>query len=104
MTTICDFMTFVQEDCRRLETGLREAERKVLTAGDAAGLWVKEQADKLKAGSTHAKQKIAFLAECAEQESETAMAEAQDDLRRHWDALTAAVAAYRTQVSDSTNT
>lgn len=99
MSTFSEFVQKAKDDYHRIDSELKAYEKKVKDAGEAADTWTKDQATKLKADLTAAKQKVTDLAERMDREGEEAVTEAHDQAKRHWDALHAAVAAYREHVT-----
>ncbi len=95
MTTFSDFLDKANEDYNRVNAELKAFEQKVKDAGDRADSWTKDQVTKLKTDLAVAHDKVTNLAEQIDREGEEAVTEAHDHARRHWDALNAAVTAYR---------
>ncbi|WP_306115710.1 MULTISPECIES: hypothetical protein [unclassified Roseovarius] len=101
MSTFSDFLQKAKDDYDRVDADLKALEQKAKDAGDKADAWTKDQAAKLKADLTEARDKVTALAERVEQEGEDAVSEAHDHAKRHWDALHAAVAAYRDHLENT---
>lgn len=95
MTAYSEFLQKAQDDYNRVKEDLKTFEHKVKDAGDRADTWTKDQVAKLKADLTQTHDKVMTLADRIDRESEEAVTEAHDSAKRHWDALHAAVSAYR---------
>lgn len=83
---------------------LSELEQKVKDAGDRADDWSAAQVEKLKEDWSQAKEDMDNIADRAKAEGEDAVREAKEKAERHYEALQAAVKAYRAhleQVSDT---
>lgn len=95
MSKFAEFLDKAKADYDHVNDQIAAFEKKIKHDGEAADAWTKEQAAKLKADLAEAKDKVTSLANRISREGEEAADEAHDQARRHWDALHAAVSAYR---------
>ena len=95
MSAYTEFLQNAKDDYDRVEADLEAYEKKVKEAGDRADSWTKDQVEKLKTDLADARETIAKLADRIDQEGDEAVTEAHDHAKRHWNALNAAVSAYR---------
>ena len=101
MTSFSDFVQKAKDDYARVEDELKAFEKKVKDAGDATDHWTKEQVSKLQTDLKEAKDKVTDLADRLQREGEDAVTDAHDQAKSHWEALQAAVAAYREHLDKS---
>lgn len=101
MTTFSEFVQKAKDDYAHVEDELKTFEKKVKDAGDATDAWTKEQVAKLQSDLQDAKDKVTALADRLHQEGDEAVGEAHDQAKSHWEALHAAVAAYREHLDKS---
>ncbi len=95
MTTFSDFIHKAKDDYNRIDADLKSFEEMIRHAGEKADGWTRDQAAKLKADLAEAHEKVTQLASRIDREGEEALGDAHDQAKRHWEALHAAVAAYR---------
>lgn len=99
--------TFVEKAKAHLEelgSELSDLEARVSDAGQKADAWTSDQADKLKKDWETARDEMTSIAERIETEGEEAVSDAKEKAERHWDALQAAVKAYRDHLDTSVTT
>ncbi|MBO9435284.1 hypothetical protein J7394_13790 [Ruegeria sp. R13_0] len=101
MTTFSEFVQKAKDDYARVEDELKSFEQKVKDAGEATDKWTQEQVTKLQSDLQEAKDKVTDLADRIQQEGEDAVTDAHDQAKNHWEALHAAVAAYRDHLDKS---
>lgn len=80
---------------------LTDLETKVGEAGQRADEWSTKQVNKLKKDWEEAKTEMKTIATRIEYEGEASVEEAKEKAERHWDALQAAVKAYRGHLEKS---
>ncbi|MEM1432216.1 MAG: hypothetical protein AAGG09_22385 [Pseudomonadota bacterium] len=95
MSTFSEFLDKAKDDYDRVNADLKAFEKRVEDAGERADTWTKDQIAKLKGDLGEARDRVTTLAERIDSEGEAAVTEAHDHAKRHWDALHAAVSAYR---------
>ncbi|MEM1046571.1 MAG: hypothetical protein AAGL24_10480 [Pseudomonadota bacterium] len=95
MSAFSEFLDKAKNDYDRVDADLKAFEEKVRNAGDQADTWTREQVTKLKTDLAEAREKVTNLADRIDREGEEAVTEAHDHAKRHWEALHAAVSAYR---------
>ncbi|MBO9448213.1 hypothetical protein [Ruegeria sp. R14_0] len=83
---------------------LSELERKANAAGDRADDWSASQVEKLKEDWSQAKVDMEDIADRAKIEGEEAVREAKEKAERHYEALQAAVKAYRDHLDQVADT
>ena len=103
MSAFYDFIEKAKDDYHRVDADLKAFEQKVKNAGERADGWTKNQVTKLKTDLIEARDKVTDLAERIDREGEEAVTEAHDHAKRHWDALHAAVDAYRAHLDNTAN-
>ena len=106
-TTATETSKFVEKakaciDSIGLELG--ELEQKAKAAGDRADDWSAKQVEKLKEDWSQAKEDMENIADRARAEGEEAVQEAKDKAERHYEALQAAVKAYRDHLDQVADT
>lgn len=95
MSKTSEFVETAKHDLDKLGAELSEFETKVAAASSKADDWSKSQVAKLKTDLEQAKEHVSSLATRVQAESEEAVCEAKARAERHWQALHAAVKAYR---------
>ena len=103
MSAFSEFLQNAKEDYNRVDADLKAFEQRVRDAGDRADNWTKDQIAKLKADLADARDKVTSLAERVDREGEEAVNEAHESAKRHWNALHAAVSAYRDHLEKTVN-
>ena len=83
---------------------LTELEQKARAAGDRADDWSAAQVEKLKEDWSRAKNDMEDIADRAKTEGEEAVQDAKEKAERHYEALQAAVKAYRDHLDRVTDT
>ena len=101
MATAPNFIEQARKHLDRVGNELSEVEKKIAATGDSADKLTAGQAKKLQADWNRAREEMDSLAKRIESEGEDAVNDAKANAERHWDALKAAVKAYRNHV-DST--
>ncbi len=101
MTSFSDFVQKAKDDYARVEDELKAFEKKIQDAGDATDHWTKEQVAKLQSDLKEAQDKVTDFADRLHKEGEDAVTEVHDQAKSHWEALHAAVAAYREHLDKS---
>ena len=83
---------------------LSELEQKAKAAGESADTWSQAQVEKLKEDWSQAKTEMEDIADRAKTEGEEAVRDAKEKAERHYEALQAAVKAYRDHLDQVTDT
>ncbi len=83
---------------------LGELEQKAKAAGDRADEWSQAQVEKLKEDWSQAKEDMENIADRAKTEGEEAVQDAKEKAERHYEALQAAVKAYRDHLDQVADT
>ncbi|WP_134643172.1 hypothetical protein [Pseudaestuariivita atlantica] len=104
MTETTKFVEKAKACIDELGDELSELERKAKAAGDRADAWSAAQVEKLKEDWHQAKDEMDDLADRAKTEGEDAVREAKEKADRHYEALQAAVKAYRDHLDQVTDT
>lgn len=103
-TTTTETSKFVEKAKAYIDTigaELNELELKAKTAGKDADNWSAAQVDKLKRDWSQAKDEMDNIADRAKEEGEEAVREAKEKAERHYEALQAAVKAYRSHLNEA---
>ena len=95
MNTNTTFIEKAKAHLEQLGSELSDLEARVSDAGQKADEWTSSQADKLKKDWETARDEMTSIAERIETEGDDAVSDAREKAERHWDALQAAVKAYR---------
>ena len=83
---------------------LSELERKAKAAGNEADDWSTDQVEKLKEDWAQAKEDMEQIADRAKTEGDEAVRDAKEKAERHYEALQAAVKAYRDHLDQVADT
>lgn len=95
------FIEKAKAHLNQLGTELSSLEAKVSEAGKQADDWTSNQATKLKKEWETARQEMTSIAKRIESEGEEAVSDAKEQAERQWDALQAAVKAYRSHLEET---
>lgn len=101
MTKFSEFVQKAKDDYARVEDELKAFEKRVKDAGEKTDAWTMDQVKKLKSDLDEAKAKVTHLADRIQSEGEEAVTDAHDQAKSHWEALQAAVSAYREHIDRS---
>ena len=95
MTNTFKFVEEAKASLDVLDDELNELEGKVKAASEHADEWSTKQVHKLKKDLHQARTEMDGIAERIESEGEASVKQAKEQAERHWEALQAAVKAYR---------
>ena len=95
------FIENAKAHLEQLGDDLSDLESKVTKAGKEADEWSATQVNKLKKDWEEAKTEMKTIATRIESEGEASVEDAKAKAERHWDALQAAVKAYRDHLEKS---